>query len=277
MTTQNGPDVDVFLRSVESRFQNFKTCLSQLLHLLVTGADNEKVAKAKETLDIATTLQSVLSRQDQPQWLEPVISSLRPYIQTNGSPGFATGLVTTIASNYQPTVNHQWAFEHSDGEGFDFDGVFRRCEAESKIPELFDRLVEILDKIVQCEDLDSRKVIHTLETIIATLKANRNGSYFSVICTWNFAATFLKKVAWSTFLEIPILKIPVQALRETLEQTDKEFEKVHENMRSDMNNQLHAELPVLAYRPLSIPEPLALTDETVIDATPIDGQMQPPP
>jgi hypothetical protein len=272
MTNENSLDVDAFLRSVNQRFGDFKARLGELLDLLVMGSDEDKLAKAKETLDVATTLQSVLSPQDQPQWIGPVIGSLRSYIRSNGHVAHAPNLVTTIASNFDRAVNHKWAFAHSDDQGFDFDGVFRRHESESQIPELFDKLVELLEKIVRCEELDSRKVIHTLETIIATLKRNRNGSYFSVVCTWNFTATYLKNIAWNTLLEIPLLRIPVKALRETMDQLDKEMEKVHENTQADLHNQLHAEFPVLVYRAPPIPEPLALTDGTVIDVKAVADQ-----
>jgi hypothetical protein len=279
MADRNGPDVEVFLRSVNERFLDYKARLTELLHTLVTGSDKDKLEKAKQTLAVALTLQSVLSRQDQPLWLQPIISVLQTYVQSNGHAGHAPNLVTTIASNFEPAANHKWAFEPpSDDKGFDFDGLFRKYEAESQIPRLFDELVGLLEKIVQCEKLDSRRVIHTLETIIATLKKNRDGSYFSVMGSWNFTGTYLKNMAWNMLLEIPMLRVPVKALRETMEQLDKEMEKVHENMQTELHKQLHAEFPVLAYHALPLPEPLALTDETVIDAnaTPVaDPEKQP--
>jgi hypothetical protein len=125
--------------------------------------------------------------------------------------------------------------------------------------------VEILEKIVQCEYLDSRKIIHTLETIIATLKRNRNGSYFGVMGSWNFVSSYLNNLAWSVFLEIPVLKVFVKPLRDTLDDMNKEMAKVHDGMHAELHNRLQANFPVLKYHDLPIPESLALTDETIID------------
>jgi hypothetical protein len=125
--------------------------------------------------------------------------------------------------------------------------------------------VEILEKIIRCDELDSRKIIHDLETIIATLKKNRNGSYFGVMGSWNFVSTYLYNLTWNAFSEIPVLKVLVKSLRETLDEMNKEMGKVHEDMRTDLHDQLQADFPVLEYHTLPIPEPLLLTDETIID------------
>ena len=84
----------------------------------------------------------------------------------------------------------------------------------------------------------------------------------------------MKNVAWNTLLAIPLLKVPVKALRETMEELDKEMGNLQMGMQTDRHKQLNAEFPALEYKPLPLPEPLALTDETVIDvkAAPLDSQ-----
>ncbi|MBU4273564.1 MAG: hypothetical protein KKE86_11380 [Planctomycetes bacterium] len=278
MPDQNNPSVETFVRFVEERFQDFRDRLSKLMSALAADDKQQKVARANTALEAANSLRQALAKQDQPGWLQPITNTLHNYVANAGHSSPGTELINAIGLHYGAVAGHKWAFEFSDDRGFDFDGVFRKYEDESRIPELFDKLVELLEKIVQCEDLDSRTVVRTLETIIATLKKNRNGSYFSVMGTWNFTGTYLKNIAWNMLLEIPFLKVPVKSLQKTMEQLDKEMEKVHENMRSDLHKQLHAEFPVLTYRALPIPEPLALTDETVIDAevTPVgDREKQP--
>jgi hypothetical protein len=84
----------------------------------------------------------------------------------------------------------------------------------------------------------------------------------------------LKNIAWNTLLAIPVLKVAVKALRETMEELDKEMGKLQTGMQTELHKQLNAEFPALEYRPFPLPEPLALTDETVIDAkaAPSDSQ-----
>ena len=264
MSNQNTPSVEAFLRFVNERFNDFKNRLAELMQVLCMNDSAEKARRAKLAFEAAKSLETALASQDHPAWLSPLTAALQSYQPDH--PSLAQQLMQAIGNNCAAATNHQWAFDFSDESPFDFDGLYERFEAESRVPELFDKLVGLLNEIVQSGQIDSIRVLHTLETIIATLKKNRNGSYFGVLGTWNFAGTWLKNIAWGTFLEIPILRVLVKALRETLEELDKEMGKVQMGMQTELHNQLNAEFPALEYRPLPLPAPLALTDETVIDA-----------
>lgn len=265
MPDEDNPTVQTFLRFIQERFGDFRNRLAELMNALAADDKPQRVARAKAALEAANSLRQALSQRDQPDWLQPIINTLQNYVSNQGHPSPGSQLIEAIGLHYGAAIAHKWVFDFSDDRGFDFDGVFRRFEAESRIPELFDRLVELLDKIIQCEEVDSRKIIHTLETIVATLKKNRNGSYFSVMGTWNFVGTYLQKLAWNAFLDIPVLKTLVKSLRETLDEMNKEMEKVHGQMRADLHQQLQAEFPVLEYRVLPLPGPLGLPDETIIE------------
>lgn len=274
MSKQNNPSVDAFLRFVNERFGDFKNKLSEVIAVLGWQEQQQKIPKAAAALDAAKSLQQALASQDQPQWLSPLINALQQYDVHQGQPHVATALITAIGNHFAAMSNHQWAFDFSGDRPFDFDGLYRQYEADSRIPELFDRLVTLLEEIVQSDQIDSRKIVHALETIIATLKRNRKRSYFSTVCTWDFAGTYLKNVAWGVLKEIPVLRVPVVALREAMQELDKEMSKVHEGMQTELHKQLEAEFPVLVYQSLPLPELLALPDETVIDveATPVGTQ-----
>ncbi len=220
MPNQTNPTVEAFLRFVNERYNDFKSRLTELMQVLCLNDSAEKARRAKLALEAAKSLEAALASQDRPAWLQPLAAALQTYQPDQAH--LAQPLMQAIGNNCAAATNHQWAFDFSDEHPFDFDGLYERYEAESKIPELFDKLVELLDEIVQSGQIDSIRVLHTLETIIATLKKNRSGSYFGVLGTWNFVATYLKNIAWDTFLEVPILRVPVKALRETMEQLDKE-------------------------------------------------------
>ena len=269
-----------FRRLVDERHKEFKRRMARLIEVL--GGDNreDRLARAKAALDSANTLQLALAGPDRPEWLEPLRTALEQYVLFNAQPGNTSSMIDAIGRSYGAAIKHQWAFLESDDGGFDFDGVFRKYESESNIPALFDKLVEILEQVIQCEELDSRKVIHTLETIIATLKKNRNGSYFGVLGTWDFFVTYMKNFAWNVLITIPVLAPAVKALRETIEETDKQIEKVSENVQTYLQRELQAEFPVLAYQPL-LPTRLALPDDTGgdiinVEAIPVGDQIQKP-
>jgi hypothetical protein len=96
------------------------------------------------------------------------------------------------------------------------------------------------------------------------LKKNRQGSFFSLICTWDFTALFIKNVAWELLSQVPGLGAVVKAVRGTMSEINTAMDKLHNDVATDLHRRLAVEFPALEYRPLPLPEPLALTDETGI-------------
>ena len=232
----------------------------------ILGGPNQddKTARANRVLAAAIALRDALAGADRPAWLEPITTATQGFAQNSAHPNCISALSDTIGKHYGAAIDHKWAFIPPDDGAFDFDGLYDQHESQSRIPELFDRLTELLEKIVQCEELDSRKAIHTLETIIATLKKNRKGSFFSLVCTWDFTALFIKNVAWELLSEIPGLRAVVKAVRDTMGEINTAMDKLHKDVATDLHQKLAVEFPALEYRSLPLPEPLLLTDESDI-------------
>ncbi len=244
---------DAFLRLVSERFKELRDRLSDLMAVLALENRDDKAARARAALDRAQHLEAALATGDRPSWLVPLIAAVQNYSNVPHNPVAAGNLVTTLAQLY-PTIDaHKWGFDFSGMEPFDFDGLYERYRDESRIPELFDNLIEILEQVVRCEDLDSRKIIHGLETLIATLRKNRTGSYFSLMCTWDFVRTYLINAAWETLSALPVLGPPIKALRTTMAEMDARMERLQEGMKSELRDRVRSEFPSLGYRPLALP------------------------
>jgi len=250
-----GTSVEAFLRFVNERFQDFKCRLTELMRVLPLEDLNEKASKAAATLDRARLLRGALAERDRPAWLAPIESSFQQYCGSPRDQNLAVRLLETVARFFPAIDDHKWAFDFSGDEPFDFDGVYERFRAESRIPELFDKLIELLEQIVQSEEIDSRKIIQTLQTIIATLKKNRTGSYFSLIGTWTFVRSYLKNVAWEVISNVQVLGPLIAALRKTLEELDTNVCDLHQKMVSELQPKLTAEFPKIVYAPLGLPPP----------------------
>lgn len=267
MPDNNNTSVQTFYRLIRERFSDFTTHLNKVMAVFATDSNKqEKKESVTTALKAATMLCDNLSKQDRPVWLSHIIDAMQKYINTDGLPNFATELIRAIALNYIAISEHKWVFDFTNDRGFDFDGVFAKYKNESRISELFDKIVKLLEKILQCEELDSRKAIQTLETLVATIKKNKNGSYFCMMGTWDFVCTYLKKLGWNIFAEIPVVKVLANSLRQTLDEMNKEMESVHTKVQEELQRELSADFPAFTYNALPLPEPLALPDETIIDA-----------
>jgi hypothetical protein len=265
MVDEKNVPVDAFLKLVDERFAEFKQKLDEFMVAFVTNPNGpEKIAKAMTAFQAGNALKLAIARPYWPAWIEPITASLETYTRGNGQI-FADVLIKQIGLAYGAITNHVWAFGVPEDKGFDFDGVFQKYKAESRLPELFDKLAGLLEELVKCDDLDSRKIIHTLQTIIETLKKSKNGSYFSMMAAWNYGGTFLKKFAWNALSEIPALRVVVKSVRETMEEINKDMEKLHKGMQDELQGKLNAEFPVLTYADLPLPPQPAITDDSVID------------
>lgn len=263
--------VDAFLRLVNERYRDFKDRLQQFMQTLGLSDAPEKKRRADALLAAAETLRNVLAEHDRPKWLPPIIQSLQRYHRPEDI-HCAFDIVKTVALHGAAATNHQWSFDFSDIKPFDFDALYEQYEAESRIPELFDKLVAILEEIIATGEIDSLRVFQTLQKIIANLKRNRKGSYINLICSWDFARTYIKNIVLHNLSEHGPLKHFVKPLVDTLKEMEDAVGEVQESIQAELHKQLKADFPALTYRKMELP---ALTDDGVIDAeaTPLIPQV----
>ncbi len=94
---------------------------------------------------------------------------------------------------YPRIESQQWDFADSSlNAAVDFTAVYTEFYRESRVPELFDELVEELNRIVDSGEVDSLQAIKSLERLIATIKKNARGDFFSTrgrmgVCTSVYA------------------------------------------------------------------------------------------
>lgn len=268
----------VYPKVVKERHAEFLRDMNGLFIIIsIIGVPNgpQRVERAEAALKSALALQAVLPKDIIPPWLPLFVTSLTNYIKNKAHQSCGNKLMNVIALYYAAAASQEWKFDFSDDGGFDFNRVFHEYATESRISELFDKLIELLERIVSCEELDSRKVVSTLERIIATLKKNRNGSYYDKIWAWNFTRLYAKHLFCEIAEKMSYIGIPATALRKTLEELretcnelDEEMGAVNGRVRDDLRTQLSVDFPMLEYEALPLPKLPAIADETIVD---VDG------
>ncbi len=157
---------------------------------------------------------------------------------------------------------HQWAFEEALATGFDFDSIFESARDSNLIPELFDEIICCLQQIVDSEAIDSVRVLKELESLIATLKHARKGSYFATRHAWFFLVEWLKNTGWEAFGDIPVMGAAVRGLKTTMEKTNAAMEGMHEDIYTQTITSVKTEVPRLTYDPPTLPKPDAVDSAT---------------
>ena len=246
--------VDVFLRTLNERFNAFKADFESLLKALASNDTNEKNAAAQRTLTSADDVQRSLSENDQPGWLHPIILSLKQHSARLDNANHCYELARVVAKLYARIHNHKWSFAKEDVTGFDFDALYEQCREKSRVPALFDQLIEGLEAIVSSNEVDSRRVIQALDRLIQSLKRSRRGSYFATMATWDFVVGVLHNWLWGELCKVPAIGGLLTAVRETLDETDSEMETLHNEMQTQVQNQIATEITLLAYSHRGLPD-----------------------
>ena len=225
---QNNESLDVFLRLLAELHNKLKQKTENLLLAISNEDKNVKILSNKEMYNSANDLLRSLAERDRPNWLKTLADAGRIYNQNHKSTGATNNLQKTLISVYSNLNSHQWNFDKTSTiEAYDFDSIFEHFRKESKLPELYDLLIDSLQKIIDSEEIDSIRLTNSINKLIATLKKNKNGSYFSTRSAWDFTVSLLKNYVLEELQKIPVLGSLVKALVKTVTEIDTEMVSVH--------------------------------------------------
>ena len=238
MYLNSNASYQVFMRFVHERHNELVKSLEVLVEALVTP-NSEQDKKAEISFNKSKDLESATSEKDRPDWISEVTLSLQRFL--NGVWN-SRQLIKYLVDNMAIVKNHKWEFGDPKEDAFDFDAIFEHYRSESRLPELFEEIVKILEKIKDSEDLDSRLMVKALGRVIATLNKGKAGSYFSINGAWEFLITFLQNYMWIELSKIPALGSIMQALEKTIKETNEEMLKVNSNIQSEMKSIVEADI-----------------------------------
>lgn len=234
----NNESVQFYIRFVNERYRKVVSTTNDLVKCLSGENAGEKKAKTIAVKNSTGDLLAALSENDKPNWLLGLNQRADLYA-TDRLQNYQ--LMQFLFDNRLQILNHTWAFEGKD-DAFDFDSIFEHYRAESRLPELFDEIVKILESIQNSGEVDSVAMMTALGKVIATLKGSKDGSYFSVNSAWSFLVSFLQNYMWAELSKLPVLGTAMEALRETIEQTNEEMFKVHCAVENEMKQTVEAQI-----------------------------------
>ncbi|XPF94862.1 hypothetical protein ACM9HF_02300 [Colwellia sp. RE-S-Sl-9] len=232
----------VFIRFVSERHNDLISSLDDLVKSLVTVNSSGKKENAESSFKKSKDLESATAEGDRPSWVSDVTLALQRYIKGVHD---SHQLITYLVDNMAIIKNHKWVFGDPSEDAFDFDSIFEHYKSQSRLPELFEEIIKILEELKSSDELDSRLMVKGLGKVISTLKKSKDGSYFSVNGAWEFLVTFLQNYMWSELSKIPALGSVMQALEKTIKETNEEMFKVHSNVQTEMENSIESDIKAL--------------------------------
>lgn len=201
----------MFQESVRERHTEAVRAVEECIRRFVLPESNNRDRFAREASEAVKNLVAILPGSHRPSWHPQLANLLTAAANTAGTSGCAEPLLTVATNHYPRLRDQKWTFDDQLGTSFDFDKAFAKHRDAAGVTQAFDDLISKLSELVQCEELDSRKVVRQLEQLIATLKGSRSGSFYSVFGSLSFAGSFLKHLPIEAAKEVPVLKSIVNA------------------------------------------------------------------
>ncbi|WP_417534171.1 hypothetical protein [Marinobacterium stanieri] len=231
--------LEFFLRFVKQRHVAVVNASDQLVGALASDNPQSKKMRADKLAQEAGALLSAISSEDRPAWLPPLHSISLAVSKGAQQP---EKILRFLLENNSAIRNHKWQFEQDDKkQAFDFDEIFEYYRSESRVPELFENIIQILEEIYGSGEIDSLSMMNALSKLIATLKRSKNGSYFSINSAWEFLLSFLNNYFWTEVSNLPVAGSVIAALKQTIEETNEEMFKLHTKVDQKLKETVESE------------------------------------
>jgi len=242
--------VNFFMRVVNERHKDLITNIDKLYISLVSENKKEKVTANEVALGSLNTLSSFLSESDTPHWLTDLKGRLNWYVTNHSKRNDSNKvLIDKLIELNQQIHNHKWTLDQEvTNDSYNFDEIYERFKIASKLPELFDILIDTLEKMIASGEVDSIKTVTGLQQLLALLKQNKSGSYFSVMASWEFLGGFIKNTMWATLDSIPVIKQMKKGFEKTVEDMDRELDEVHKSIAEEMRAKYNTTVNSLTYK-----------------------------
>ncbi|MBN1393846.1 MAG: hypothetical protein JW959_02290 [Pirellulales bacterium] len=224
--------VERFNRTLGDRYDAFKQYLDKTVSSFATSTDVQRYRNADQLASAGRDILNILVKSDRPPWIQPITEAAEAFSQQKNS---AQGerLLKMAVQHYHEVGPIVIA---DDSSTYDFDKLYERLRDEGKLPELFDKMIDAVSKMVESGEIDSVTVVDALRRLLNILKANRNGSYVAVTRSLDYAK-FIRNIGIEFLKRIPGIREAVNAYEKTLEEAEGERQNLEQQLRDDS---LHA-------------------------------------
>lgn len=222
--------VEVFRRTLNARFRSFKSELDATLKAFSEKKDEQSRGFAEKLAHAGRDLESILSNNDLPAWVLPITNAAKAYAANPQHDGPRWQLLQ-VAMNFYPSVKPIGELTASHSV-YDFDKLYDTLLKEGSLPELFQRMIDVVSQIIESGQVDSLTVTRSLEKLLAILKANQNGSYVSVWQSFSFSK-FLFNCAIGYLKSIPTIKVFLEAWEKTIEEGERKIAQLQASLQAE--------------------------------------------
>jgi len=246
--------IEIFINALNKNINALKESLGKFLGFIASGNKSSLSKQATDVQSKVRNLKDILPEENWPKWLQTLDKNIDIYIN-NRFENLPGDQLRNILNFLDTSYNLIQSFKDSlnleeSVVYYDFDEVYRHYRDNSRIPELFNKIIEILEKIINSDKIDeiSIKNMNKLKSIIATLYKTKKGSYFSLLSTWNILTVYSRNLVKEITKKIPVLNVFYNAYEKTLEEMEPEIKNLHDNVKKDFQEKFKLTFSFLPYK-----------------------------
>lgn len=238
-----------FMRLIKEKHNELKENTGFLFNVLVNENKSEKEVACQKVLNSAEAISNILAKPDRPIWLTETIKYCAWYTQNIGRDDCNNILFSNLYPYYNEIINYKWSIGENDvSTNYNFDEIYERFKSESQLPSLFNTLIDILEKMIESGEIDSVKAMSSINQLLSLLKQNKEGSYFSMMASWEFIGGFIKNSLWESLELIPGIAQLKKAFEKTAVEMDIQIEQIHKSIAKEMKDRYSTTVNSLVYK-----------------------------
>ncbi len=230
---------EMFHRNLKNLQSNIVTKMVQLETLLVSENLNEKVSITQGLISLCSELSKICG-PDAPQWINQLLQLSNKLIGNRNDVNNKVILLNFIHKSKNEISLHNWK-EGGYNLDLNFENIYDYYKSESKLPELFNELIKLLEKIINTEEVELGEAEKKFKFLLSVIQSNMNKSYYGDQSILNYLVFFIKEFLLNLSRSIPGLKEFFEAIISTANKIYNEFKETEKNTEKKIREQLNIE------------------------------------
>lgn len=241
----NNKNVQLYLDFLNSKHQELLNVINRMILLFIESDINQKENIYRIFEKIVKELLSAIPADSRPSWLLSLINIVNNYSGIFKQSEVRYKIIDKLIIVLEEIKEHTWDLEVENHFRFNFDNIYKECKQETKLEELFDQIIELLQKIIDSGEVDSIKTLTTLEKLLASIKNHKTASYLAQKGMEGLLFRFIKNYAVIQLSELPIVGSLIKSLEKTIKESKVEMDQIDISMKEKMDSAFEVEFKLL--------------------------------
>jgi hypothetical protein len=227
MESEKQENIDKAFIMFQRKLKQYQSEIIQIcsdLEVIITGDNtNEKNTKIG-TLIAACTKLIELGDSDTPQWVNQINEKSQDLIKDFGNLNKRRKLIDIIHQLRTEMTLHDWKIGGYDSKT-NFESIYQKYKEESKLPDLFDELILLIEKMLSDSSFDLGKAENKFKFLLTVIRTNINKSFYSDQSVVNYLLYFIKEFLLNLSSRIPGVKEFLDAMIATAKKIKEEMDE----------------------------------------------------